>query len=100
LAQSVKKQKTPKDPEKAWFVWWRERTILGLGAYSEMHRTVDNAKTLRKKDIRDAEHSGADITHVGIRVAKREPRRHALKVCGRCLRKAGGRKKEGNQQAA
>jgi hypothetical protein len=82
-----------------WFVWWRDWTSMGLGAYSPLHRTRGNRATLCGELIKEPDEK-ADRVHVGVRITKREPRRHALKVCARCQRKAAAKKTQQGRQAA
>jgi hypothetical protein len=63
------------------YVFWRERSTLGLGAWSRLCRTIDGRVTLCKEPVRSAD---PERRHVGVRIRKRAPKPHALAVCRRC----------------
>ncbi len=64
-----------------FYVFWRERTILGLGPWSRLHRTLDGRVCLCKEAVHS---SDPDRRHVGLRIRKTAPKVHALAICGRC----------------
>lgn len=82
-----------------WWAWWREQVVTGPGPYSPLHRTTDHTTTLCGEALRRTTGKG-EPAHLGVRVTKREPRVHALKVCSRCKRKASAKRYYSGQKAA